>query len=140
MIAIVFIISYLLVMGLLVYTINLPAWITKNPKLVDEYYFKNPLKSLIMDFIFILGYWGVAYLVWTNLGVETTVKKGIVLIICTALLTTLFWFGFTRKDLNPENFFSRWFHTVGLSSVIYDMILIGVLFMVYDLLLKNFNR
>ena len=132
----VFLLSYLLVMGVLVYLINLPALITGKEELVHEYYFVKPWKSLLMDLFFILMYLSFTYLIWRLFNINTVLVQGLVFVVCTALLTTFFWAYYTQSKMDPTSFFSRWFHGVGISAVLYDTILLGTLFVMYHLGIK----
>lgn len=136
----IFLLSYLLVMGVLVYLIRLPTWITGNRELVHEYYFTEPWKSLILDLVFILMYLGFAYLIWKSLDITSVVYQGLVVVSSTAFLTLFFWWYYTRTAMDSSSFFSRWFHGVGASAVIYDMILLGTLFSVYHGMMYGFEK
>lgn len=127
-----FAIAYTVVMVVFVYLIRLPELITQNHDLVQEYYFANKLKSFYTDFLFIVLYWLFAYVIWTVLKITSLQGQLAILVTCTVALTTLFWFYFTRQPYDSGHFFNRWFHTVGLRSVVYDGILLAILFMAYQ--------
>lgn len=127
-----FLIAYTAVMLLFVYLLRLPEWVTQNKNLVGEYYFTNRLFSFGMDLFFIVLYWLFAYVIWTVLKIKSVPGQLGVLLATTILLTTVFWQYFSRKPLDPAQFFSRWFHTVGFRAVIYDAILLGILFIAYQ--------
>jgi hypothetical protein len=126
-----FIVAYLIVAVFAIYAFRLPLIITRNQDLVHEYYYVNPAFSLFMDFIFIALYYLFAMMIWNKLQITSVVGKGFVFIASTAFLTTFFWFYFTRYPMNTS-FFSRWFHTVGLRSVVYDVILLTIIFIIYQ--------
>jgi hypothetical protein len=128
---IAFVLAYTLVMVVAVYTLRLPQNLTGQPTLVDEYYVQRRLFSFGLDLVFIVLYWGFAYTVWTLAGTRQTWAQGLVLLATTALLTAFFWWAFTRQPLNPDRFFSRWFHAVGPYSILYDVILLGLIFVVF---------
>lgn len=136
----VFLLSYFLVMGVLVYLIKLPVWITGNESLVHEYYFVQPWKSLGMDLFFILMYLSFTYLIWKLFGITSIVVQGLVFMMCTAFLTAFFWAYYTQSALDSSSFFSRWFHGVGIRAVLYDIILLGTLFIVYHLGLYGLKK
>ena len=123
-----FLIAYTLVMGIFVYLLRLPEWITQNTNLVGEYYYSNRLFSFGMDLFFIVLYWLFAYVIWKVLGIESVGGQFAVLLVATIFLTTVFWQYFTRKPLDSSQFFSRWFHTVGFKAVVYDAVLLSILF------------
>jgi hypothetical protein len=126
-----FFLAYTLVMVTAVYTLRLPQHLTGQPALVDEYYVHRPLFSFGLDLVFIVLYWGFAYTVWNVAGIQQTWAQGLILLGTTAFLTAFFWWSFTRQPLNPDRFFSRWFHAVGAYSILYDVILLGLIFVVF---------
>jgi len=126
-----FLCAYTLVMVVAVYLLRLPQQLTGQPALVDEYYVQRRWFSFGLDLVFILLYWGFAYTIWNSAGVEQTWAQGLVLLGTTALLTAFFWWSFTRQPLNPDRFFSRWFHAVGTYAIVYDVILLGLIFVVF---------
>jgi hypothetical protein len=126
-----FTVAYLIVAIVMIYGLNLPLKITGNKDLVHEYYFVNPIFSLVMDFVFIALYYLFAMMIWNRLQITSVYGKGIIFLISTTFLTTFFWFYFTSSPVH-EAFFSRWFHGVGLRSVVYDVVLLGLIFVVYQ--------
>ena len=48
-------------------------------------------------------------------------------------ISTAFMLMFLSKP-KSKSFFSRWFHTVGFSAVIYDMILVALVYLVYKII------
>ena len=132
----IFVLAYFLVIGLCVYISNLPQLITGNYSLVNEYYYTNWKTSIVMDFVFIVLYGLVAYAIWTGLNITNLYYQCIVLILTTGLLTLFFWWYYTKDPIDDKSFFSRWFHTVSWPAAIYDMVLLGTLFVVYQLLVS----
>lgn len=135
-----FVSAYVVVMLIFVYGLRLPRWITGNEALVHEYYFQRWVTSFTMDFVFIALYVAFACVVWNVLGIWTPFGQGVVLIIVTALLTTGFCTYFLKSPLNSGQFFSRWFHGVRYRSVAYDVVLIGLIFVAYHLILHRLKR
>lgn len=134
----VFTVAYLIVALVMVYGLRLPEHLTGNPALVHEYYFIDPAFSLAMDFVFIALYYLFAWTIWNWFNVTSVTGQGLIFIGSTALLTTFFWFYFTRHPVRASSFFSRWFHGIGLRSVLYDVVLLGLIFVVYHGLLRVF--
>jgi len=132
--------AYVLIMLIFVYALRLPRWITGNEALVQEYYFQRWTTSFVMDFVFIALYVAFAYVVWNVLGIRTPTGQGIVLLVVTALLTTGFCAYFLKTPLDSGKFFSRWFHGVRYRSVAYDVILLGLIFVAYQLILLRLKR
>ena len=120
----------------LTYILNLPGVLTGKQKIVDEYYRKNFLTNVPLDLFFILMYFLVAYGVMRLLNVKRDNGQLLTVAVVTALLTGFFCYYFTSKPLTGS-FFSRWFNTVGYSSILYDVILLVFIYAVY-LYLKDY--
>jgi hypothetical protein len=127
----VFAFAYTLTMLVCVYGLRLPQFVTGNVDLVNEYYFTRPFFSFGLDFVLVSLYMLFAWTLWNALQIESTIGQIVVLGCVTAGLTTLFWLYFSRQPLDPLRFFSRWFHTVGVRSVVYDVILLVIVYLVF---------
>jgi hypothetical protein len=126
--------AYILSLIVVVYLLKLPQRITGNQNLVDEYYYQNWKMSAILDYFLILAYLAAAYGVWRLFNIEKVFLQGIIVVLTAGALTTFFWWWITRTPIRQDSFFSRWFHTVGLSAAVYDMIILGVVFIVFQLI------
>ena len=51
--------------------------------------------------------------------------------LTTGLLTAFFCYLFVSRPIQKGNFFSKWFHMVGYTSVIYDIILLVFIYIIY---------
>ena len=123
---------------LITYFLKVPHLITGNDRIVNDYYNKNFLKNVPLDYIFVLIYLLMSYLVIKLLKLKTVAEQVLVVGLVTALLTFGFCFYFTSTP-ETANFFSKWFHTVGYSSIIYDVILLVVIYLIYKYLQSNTN-
>lgn len=123
---------------LITYFLKVPHLVTGNKTIVNEYYNKNFLKNVPLDYIFVLLYLLMSYFVIKLLKLNTIANQVLVVGIVTALLTFGFCFYFTSYP-QTSNFFSKWFHTVGYSSIIYDVILLVVIYLIYKYLESNIN-
>ena len=123
-------IAFIISMFLFVYILRLPYLVTQKNLIVNEYYFTNILTNLPLDFIFVLLYYLVAYFVINKFNIKKNVNKIIIIALVTVLLTGLFLLYFISNK-QTSNFFSRWFHNVGYSSIIYDVLLLIMIYMVY---------
>ena len=123
---------------LITYFLRVPHLVTGNNTIVNEYYNKNFLKNVPLDYIFVLLYLLMSYLVIELLKLKTVAEQVLVVGAVTALLTFGFCFYFTSRP-QTSNFFSKWFHTVGYSSIIYDVILLVVIYLIYKYLQTNTN-
>lgn len=127
-----FIGAYLIVLLVLVYGFRLPWRLTGYASIVDEYYLQRWKTSIWLDFVFIALYFGFAYIVWTALDLTRVPQQLTVVVGCTLFLTAAFCFYFRRTPIDSKQFFSRWFHTVGYRSVVYDVLLLGTIFVVFQ--------
>ena len=123
---------------LITYFLQVPHLVTGNRKIVNEYYNKNFLKNVPLDYLFVLIYLLVSYLFIELLKLKTVAEQVLAVGLTTAILTFGFCYYFTSNPQTP-NFFSKWFHTVGYSSIIYDVILLVVIFLIYKYLQENTN-
>lgn len=107
----------------LTYLINLPKLITGEEKIVKEYYIERFPSSVIYDFLFIFIYFIIAGIFMKILKAKNNIFKLIIVGLTTIILTGYACYYFTSRKMTSA-FFSRWFHAVKYSSVIYDVILL----------------
>ena len=124
---------------LLIYLLKLPYLITGVVDLVNTYYGSNYRVNLPLDFLLISVYLSLAtianrYFEYTQLWQ----KVGIVALITMLISGSFYWF-FTSYP-KTSNFFSQWFHTVGFNAVLYDIVFVGITFIVYHFLKSTFER
>lgn len=118
-----FIISFSFVLFIVTFLLKIPQNITNNPKLVNEYYFKNFKTSVPLDFILVYIYLQIAFLFNYILNIDKFEYKLLSVAFITMILTGGFcYYYLSIKKTN--NFFSRWFHSVKYKSIIYDVILL----------------
>lgn len=133
---IIFTLTFIISMISIVYILQLPLLITRQPQLIKEYYYDNWIQNLHLDYFFIVIYLLIAYLIIKYLHVSCIWSQLSIIIIVTAILTGSAAFYFLSKP-KTTSFFSRWFHTVKYSSIIYDALLIGFIFVLYRFLLEK---
>lgn len=122
----------------LVYIGRLPQIITGNPnQIVDEYYKSDAPKALLSDFVFVALYLAVGLFIAHVFNVNRLASQTLVIAAATCALTAFFCILFRSKPLDTTSFFSRWFHSVGFNSVIYDAIIVCAIFVVMKLLLRT---
>ena len=114
----------------LVFVLRLPQYITQKPSIVNEYYFKGFLSNVPLDLFFIFVYLQTALLVAKLLQVKSETSIILIVAIVTFFITSGFCLYFQSYPMT-KSFFSRWFHQVGYSSAIYDVILLVVTYMSY---------
>lgn len=115
---------------LLVYIIKLPFILTNNNPLVTEYYIDNYIANLLLDF-FLIGFYILVGLLFIRVfKMKKTGMKLIMIILTTILISGGFMLYFLNTK-KTSSFFSRWFHSVTYRAVIYDIILVGLTYLVY---------
>ena len=88
------------------------------------------MKNVPLDYLFVLCYFLVSYLFIKLYNTTNNYIKTLIVALTTLVLTSLFCYYFVSKKVTT-NFFSKWFHTVGYSSVIYDIILLVTIYIFY---------
>jgi len=126
----VLLLSYGLAIFMVVYLLDFPSWITSSPKLIKEYYYDNFTKNIVMDFIYIAIYLGIAFYVIDYYKIKSNVSKFLTVVAVTGLLTAFFAYLF-RNVFTDVSFFSRYFKQVGYSACVYDIVLIIFIYYLY---------
>jgi hypothetical protein len=131
-------ISFSVGIFIITYLLDIPTVVSGQKTIIDEYYVKNFITNIPMDYIFVLVYFFIAYLIIYLLNIENIYIKTLIVGLTTALLT----FGFTYYFINKpqtNNIYSRWFHSVKYNSITYDTLLISFIYIVYSYLIKKLN-
>lgn len=117
---------------LIVYVLKIPELITSEKSLIKYYYYENFVYSSIMDYILVGLYLLVCFYIITAYDFEkkNILYKTIIVFVVATLLSTIFYILFKTQP-KYDNFFSHWFHTVGISSIIYDGILLVTVYLIY---------
>ena len=126
-----YIIAFIIGLGLLTYIFNLPAWITGNQTLVDEYYKINWKINIPIDFLLVTAYLLVGFFFIKLFKVEYNCYKLFIIYTITYLISGSFLIYFKNNPIT-DNFFSKWFNSVGWSGVFYDVILIVFIYIIYQ--------
>lgn len=131
-----FVMACMVTIFVLVFVLRLPQYITQNPSIVNEYYFKGFLSNVPLDLFFIFVYLQIALLVAKLLQIKSEISIILIVAIVTFFITSGFCLYFQSYPMT-KSFFSRWFHQVGYSSAIYDVILLVVTYITYRLIQKT---
>ena len=131
-----FVMACMVTLFVLVFVLRLPQYITQKPSIVNEYYFKGFLFNVPLDLFFIFVYLQIALLVAKLLQMKSETSIVLIVAIVTFFITSGFCLYFQSYPMT-KSFFSRWFHQVGYSSAIYDMILLVVTYITYRLIQKT---
>ena len=135
--------SYLLAFAfstvLLVYIFKLPYFITGEVGLVNTYYGTNYKINIPLDILLIAVYLSLAIYTIHYIGLKLFWQKLGVVVSITLLISGSFYWYFTSYP-KTNHFFSEWFHTVGFHAVVYDMILVGFTYYMYEFLHSTFEQ
>lgn len=118
-----YILSFSFTLYVVTYLLKIPQYLTNQNPLVDEYYYKNFSKNIILDFVLVYLYLQVCKFVIHILKINSNILEILCVIIVTSLLTGSFcYYYLTMKK--TSDFFSKWFHSVKYLSIVYDVILL----------------
>ncbi len=131
-------ISFSVGIFIITYLLDIPTVVSGQKTIINEYYVKNFVTNIPMDYIFVLLYFLIAYLIIYLLNIQNIYSKTTVVGLTTALLTFGFTYYFINKPLT-NSIYSRWFHSVKYNSITYDTILIIFIYIVYSYLAKKLN-
>jgi hypothetical protein len=134
-----YVIAFILGLGLITYIFNFPGWITGNQAMVDEYYKINWKKNIPIDFLLVSIYIVIGLIFIKLLKVESNCYKLFIIYTITYVISGSFYLYFKNNPIS-DNFFSKWFNSVGWSGVFYDVILILFIYIIYQrvyLLINN---
>tara|TARA_B100001123_G_C15050725_1_gene923484 strand:+ start:341 stop:784 length:444 start_codon:yes stop_codon:yes gene_type:complete len=131
----ILVLSYGLAMYMVVYLLDFPSWILSSPKIIKNYYYTNFTKNVILDYIYILGYLGIAFFIMDQFNITSNASKFLTVIAVTGTLTATFAYLFRNVFTNVK-VFSKFFQTVGYKSCIYDIVYVVFIYYLYEFL-KN---
>ena len=131
-------ISFSIGIFIITYLLDIPTVVSRQKTIIDEYYVKNFITNIPMDYIFVIVYFFIAYLIIYLLNIENIYIKTLIVGLTTALLTFSFTYYFINKP-QTNNIYSRWFHSVKYNSITYDTLLITFIYIVYSYLAKKLN-
>lgn len=129
-------ISFVLVTLIGVYGINLPRLITGEQGLVDQYYYLNWKFFIPFDYFLIMFYLLAALFISKIIGVKSRIQYLLVILGTTLVISGGFMLYFTNSPPN-SSFFSQWFHSAGFKAVMYDIVLLTLIYIVYVFIMKS---
>tara|TARA_B100000902_G_scaffold280361_1_gene266188 strand:- start:172 stop:576 length:405 start_codon:yes stop_codon:yes gene_type:complete len=128
-----FVLSLAIITALLIYTIKLPGlMIPGADDLIDEYYYKEPLKTFVLD-IFLVGIYIMAGL---QVAKKLKMDKKLAVAGTTVLISGFFMLYFLRQK-DGSSFFASWFHRAGWVAVMYDVIIVTSTYLLYGEIIKR---
>lgn len=122
--------SLILVTVVLVYILNLPAFLTQADDLVYEYYVQNALYSFILDTFLVAMYISISMwmIQWMRVSKKDNMAQWLVVVSSTIAISSIFMVYFLNGG-SPNTFFSRWFNRVGYKAVVYDAVLVSSVYL-----------
>ena len=131
--------AYFFTMFLVVYLLKIPFMMNAydgDNNLVEEYYIDNYVKYIIFDYFLVLIYILLASSIIWMFNIKSDCNKILIVILTTIIISSSFGYYYLNND-KTSSFFSRWFHTVGYLAVLYDIILVGMVYIVYNYMDNN---
>ena len=123
-------ISFCVGLFIITYLLKIPHLLTGNSKLVNNYYIDKFNINVPIDYILVLIYLIIANVFIHILKIKKNIYKILIVLLITLLISSVFFYYFISFP-KTNNFFSIWFNTVGYSAVIYDAILLLVIYVIY---------
>ena len=100
---------------------------------------ENFSNNIPLDFFFIIIYFIIGNYIIDYLKITDAKNKLLTIGVTTALITGGFYIYFTNSPVT-KNFFSIWFHTVGKTSIVYDVILLVFIYAIILWLKRKINK
>lgn len=132
-------IAFFTTLFLIVYVLKIPQNLTGQIQLVREYYYKNFVKSTVLDYILCLIYLLVG-IYFINLSKNTNIIRNIVTIFITSCIISTGFYLYFNNTKPTQAFFSRWMRRAGFSAVIYDGIYLSIIYFIYRYLTHELNH
>ena len=114
---------------ILTYLLRVPHILSGHPQLVNEYYIKNFSTSIPTDWLLCLVYLWIAEKAIAHFNVKNMHNK-VLMVTRTTLIISGIAMLYFKFHGSPNNFFTRWFKTVGFAGVVYDMFLVTMIYLV----------
>jgi hypothetical protein len=130
--------AYATITTVFVYGINLPTLVTGETSLVKTYYNDNYKTNLLLDFVLVFIYLSIACVVMKHFSMTNIFYKLMTVILVTLGISGGFYMFFISQP-QSKSFFSKWFHTVKHKAVIYDILLVGSIFLMSEYLVTKFT-
>lgn len=137
---IAYFISFTTSILILVYIFDLPKYITENQKIVDLYTRKNFIKTFFSEMVTIGIYIGLTEFIIHLFKIKENYKKLLIVSGVTAVLSTLFVAYHKYSDLGKMSFFRKWFEASGWTYILYEVILVGTIYHVYDHMIEKISE
>ncbi len=130
-------ISFIFITLVGIYGLNLPGLISQQPELVQQYYFRDWKFYIPFDWVLVAIYlFSGLFVADTIFGAASThLEKIAAILLTTFIISGSFWAYFINQPIS-SSFFSQWFHKAGFRTVVYDMVLLVVIYVAYSFFYK----
>ena len=92
-------ISFSVGIFIITYVLNIPTIVSGKKNIINEYYLQNFVTNIPMDYIFVLVYFIIAYLIIYLFKIDNIYFKTLIVALTTAALTCGFTYYFINKPL-----------------------------------------
>ena len=131
-------ISFIVITLIGIYGLNLPSLISQQPELVRQYYYQNWNFYIPFDWVLVAIYLYLGLYAADKFGASGLLQTVAAILITTLAISGSFWAYFVNQPISPS-FFSQWFHKTGFRAVIYDMLLLTLVYFGYSIILSYFQ-
>lgn len=131
--------AYILCLIVIVYILNFPAWITESYDIVKEFYIKNGMRNLFVDWAIIGLYLIFAHFFIKKLALKSNASKLAVVATICIILYIVFYILFTQVSSLKGTLYNKWFTRVGPKGVIFDIVMICSVYFVFQKLICKFK-
>ena len=131
--------AYILCLIIIVYILNFPGWITESYDIVKEFYIKNGIRNLFVDWVIIGLYLIFAQFFIKKLALKSNASKLAVVATICIILYIVFYILFTQIPSLKGTLYHKWFTRVKSKGVIFDIVIICSVYFVFQKILCKFK-
>jgi hypothetical protein len=141
---IILIISFIIISLLFVY-LGIPKFLFNNSNLISKFYYQNTFLALILDFLFVLLYFIIAFNlsnyfhIFKNPLINRILFMSIVVIILDLLFASI-----VKNNFFPQSdlikFFKDWIKEAGFMGIIWDLIYLNAIVILDYYIYNNFYK
>jgi hypothetical protein len=141
---IILILSFIVISLLFIYT-GIPKFLFNNSNLISKFYYKNTFLALILDFLFVLLYFIIAFKlsnvfhIVKNPLLNRVLFMSIIVIVLDLFFAMLIKNNFF-KNSDFINFFKDWIKEAGFMGIIWDLIYLNSIVVVDYYLYNNYYK
>jgi hypothetical protein len=134
-----YIISFVICYIILQYGLDLANFILENKIVIKEYYKDHYIKTFFYEMILITIYIFISEKVTHSLHIVDNAQKLLFLTAIIVLISSagMLFFNYFR---NNELFLSKWFKNLGWKYILYEIILVGTIYHVYNIIVDKLYK